>query len=113
MNFPRKLAEPLRRLVHDLVVGAFTELESDGRAGRLTADQLRQALKVYPATLIELPDEALESADAYEVVGDANAWAIDLDLWTAEEGRSDLTLEVTARVTPGEIELAIDDLHAQ
>lgn len=35
--------------------------------------------------------------------------AIDIDLWTEEEGRSDLTLSVTARLTRRGMQIEIDD----
>jgi hypothetical protein len=40
------------------------------------------------------------------------AWSVYLDLWTAEEGRSDLTLELTLRDSPAGIySVELDDLH--
>jgi len=53
------------------------------------AKQFRDYVADYGATLVELPDEAWETSVAqwYDP-----HWEFLLDLWTAEEGRSDLVL---------------------
>ena len=103
--------QSLKELVRELVIDNFTRLETDGRAGRLSADELRNAIKSYGQTLIDLPEEALSTADIIPLEGENAAWAVDLDLWTAEEGRSDLTLSVTAHLIGSKIQIYIDDLH--
>ncbi|MGH3071496.1 MAG: DUF7668 domain-containing protein [Gaiellaceae bacterium] len=108
------LARPLiAALVRDLAAGEYDTLVRDGRAGRLTADELRQAVHDYPATLIPLPDAAFDIAgDAYLLVGsDPPQWAVDQDLWTREEGHSDLTLQVDVRFRRGAYRLEITGLH--
>jgi hypothetical protein len=107
-------ARPLiAALVRDLAAGEYETLERDGRAGRLTANELRQAVDGYPATLIPLPDDAFDVAgDAYVIAGsDPPEWAIDQDMWTTEEGQSDLTLQVDVRFRDGEYRVEITDLH--
>ena len=54
-----------------------------------TARNIRKYLADYGATLIELPDEAWQTSVAQWI--DPH-WEILVDLWTAEEGRSDLVL---------------------
>ena len=40
------------------------------------------------------------------------AWSVVVPLWTREEGRSDLTAELTlTESSAGEIDLELDDLH--
>lgn len=111
MTLPTHLVPALRDLVHTLVVGDYDALHSDGRAGRLSADELRQAISRYGRRLVDPPDAAFRSANAYAIEGSQHSWAVDLDLWTAEEGHSDLTLSVTAEETADGIWLTIDDLH--
>ena len=55
-----------------------------------TAEQIREFLVDYGATLVELPQEAWETSLAQWM---GTYWQIIVDLWTAEEGRSDLILE--------------------
>ena len=107
---PDEFINPIRQLVRDLMNGEFDQLSVDGRAGRLTADELREALEGYPDELIDLPEEAFEVAEAYPGPNPGQ-WAIDVDLWTAKEGHSDLTLELEARSSDVGVTLSIDGLH--
>ncbi len=54
-----------------------------------TAEQVRDCLADYGATLVELPDDAWQTSVAQWM---GTHWDILVDLWTAEEGRSDLVL---------------------
>lgn len=56
-----------------------------------TAAQIEQGLADHGATLIELPEEAWETSIA-QWMGDH--WEVLIDLWTQEEGCSDLVLHV-------------------
>jgi hypothetical protein len=49
--------------------------------------------------------------DVYDQGEHADSLALDVPLWTSEEGRSDLTLSLTATKRGGDYELEIDDLH--
>ncbi|MGH3646407.1 MAG: DUF7668 domain-containing protein [Micromonosporaceae bacterium] len=64
----------------------------------------------YPATFVPLPEQAWQHADVYR--SDAGPWHVELPLWSQEEGRSDLTLEVeiveTAAAPP---KITIRNLH--
>src|SRR5690242_3703501 len=51
------------------------------------ADQIRSTVADYGATLVELPNETWETSCAQWMVG---YWDVLVDLWTKEEGRSDL-----------------------
>nr|WTA70792.1 hypothetical protein OHB51_17230 [Micromonospora sp. NBC_00855] len=64
----------------------------------------------YPATFIPLPPEAWNYAEA-SFLADHDAWKVDLALWSREEGRSDMTLQVTVCEEAGHIKLTINDLH--
>lgn len=109
------VARPLiAALVRELAAGNYGDLERDGRAGRLTAEDLRRVIADYGATLIPLPDDAFEvGGNAYPIEGsDPPEWAIDQHLWTKEEGRSDLTLQVDVKFAGTEYRLEVTDLHA-
>ena len=103
--------EPIRDLVHQLVTGNFDLLQSDGRAGRVTAEQLAQGITEYGRTLVDLPEAAWDLAVCYQIDGKPGVFAVDLPLWTREEGRSDLTLQFMLMVTADGPRLEIDDLH--
>ena len=66
----------------------------------------------YPGTFVDVPPEELAHADFYPVKTQASTWAIDIDLWTAEQGRADLTLELTVERRRGNsVMIEIDSLH--
>jgi hypothetical protein len=55
------------------------------------AESIRQSISDYgPVTLVELPEEAWLSSVAQWM---GYRWEVLVDLWTAEEGRSDLVLD--------------------
>ena len=58
-----------------------------------------------------MPDEALPLMDVLPSNADSNVCAIDVALWTVEEGRSDLTLSLVSTRNGDQYRLAIDDLH--
>jgi len=94
-----------------LVKGNFDQLERDGRSGRLSSHELKEALQGYGRTIIALPDEAFHLVDVYPVKGQNATWAVDVPLWTAEEGQSDMTLSLTVFDSQHGVQLEIDDLH--
>lgn len=110
MELPNSIVSELRNLVHELVIGRYQQLEVDGRAGRLTANELKKAITRYSVHLLDLPDEAFALAHVYRIE-EGDTWMIDLPLWTVEEGRSDLTLQVTSTFDGERWKVAIDDLH--
>jgi hypothetical protein len=99
------------QLVEDIVVGDFGSIEADGRIGRLTRDELRRAIQEYGKTLVSLPANAVEAADVYPLENSPGEFAVDLPLWTAEEGQSDLTLSLTVVDVIDAPAVSIDDLH--
>lgn len=105
------LRAEVQRLVRDLACGRYAEIVADRRVGRLQEDELRSAVEDYGRTLVELPDEAWASVDEYPISGETDACALDVPLWTTEEGRSDLTLSLTATRRGEGYVLVIDDLH--
>lgn len=110
---PANMKPVLRDLVHELVVGNYAGLEADGRAGDRSAEVLRQAIADYGRTLTELPDEAFErkNALAYRLPSERARWAVEIALWTLEEGRSDLMLEATVQVASDGTSVEIEDIH--
>ncbi len=101
----------LRDLIQMLASGRYEELARDGRAGRLTADELRQAVTRYGRTLVAQPDAELKQLQIYQIDGHPDRLTFDIDLWTQEQGPSDLTLSGTIDLKAGAPLVKIDDLH--
>ena len=106
-----QLVEEIRRLVLDLVAGRYAQIASDGRIGRLTEAELNTAVASYGRRLVPLPDEAWRLVDVFHQAGATESISLDVPLWTEEEGRSDLTLSLSARRRGDHYEIEIDDLH--
>ena len=104
---------PIKEIVRDLARGNYEKLEADGRSGRSTAEGLREAVERYGGTLVELPDEAFDWMDEYPREGREGVWALDLPLYTEEEGQSDLTLILEAEAKPDTVNVYIRDLLVQ
>ena len=106
-----ELMAQVRRLIEDLAAGRYAEIAADGRAGRLTEAELRTAVEEYGRTLVPLPDDVEMLVDVYEQPSHPDAVALDVPLWTQEEGRSDLTLSLTAIKQGETYTVEVDDLH--
>jgi hypothetical protein len=79
---------------------------------RLSAREIRGAIAQYGRRLIIGPPEQLEKIDAIEIRDSKpRAWSIQVPLWTKEEGRSDLTLELTVIDNGHRMEVQIDDIR--
>ena len=68
-------------------------------------------LEDYPATLTRLPAEAWDHAERGRLSNSPEAWWVVVDLWTAEEGRSDLSMEATVQEVDGKVRVVIDNVH--
>ena len=79
--------------------------------GVVTREELERAIDQYGRTLVGIPSNGLEEADVFPSNVDPRQIAVDVPLWTREEGRSDLTLSVTIVETDGTASVSMDDLH--
>ena len=113
MQIPKEFWPEIERLVKDLAAEDYAALAYDGRIGRVSEAGLRSAIARYGRTLIPLPPSALQEGDAVVVRGDPNVFAVDVPIWTKEEGRSDLTLSLDVTRREGGAEVRISDLRVQ
>ena len=72
------------------------------------AEQMRRSVNDYGQKILPLPDESWRSSIAQWMGG---YWEVLIDLWTAEEGESDLVLFVSARELDGDYTFEIVSLH--
>jgi len=65
----------------------------------------------YGRTFVHFPSNGDRLIDAVKIVNSfPSAWAVSTPLWTIEEGRSDLTLELTMAVDGRDVSVELDDL---
>ncbi|GAA3914053.1 DUF7668 domain-containing protein [Luteimonas lutimaris] len=69
-----------------------------------TATQIRDYLSEYGATLVELPEATWESSVC---IWTGSHWDVIVDLWTQEEGRSDLILHAQVVETQSGISVTV------
>ena len=101
----------LERLVGDLVDGRFDVIYQSGRCPRATPSDLRRVVSEYGGTLVRLPEAAWSSVWVEAVVVEPNRFSVIVDLWTVEEGKSDLSLLIDAFRDGETFRVAIDDLR--
>jgi hypothetical protein len=80
---------------------------------RVTPSQMRAAVEQYGRTLLPLPLGADALIDYVAVRSSSPyTWSVVCPLFTAEEGRSDLSLELRLTQSPGaNYTVEVDDLH--
>lgn len=107
-----ELQKQIGSLLRLLAEGQYDEIEKVTNGVRLPAEQIRSAVEQYGRTLVQPPSEAYELMDVVEVKSaEPPRWSITMPLWTKEEGRSDLSLEVTVIKEPSKFVLELDDIH--
>src|SRR4030095_10906907 len=91
-----RLRDPVFKVIEHLVAGKFAELESLTSGQRLNAQEMGKAVSDYGRKLVLPPEDAFRLMDVVEVRNARpSQWSVTMPLWTREEGRSDLAIEVT------------------
>lgn len=102
----------VRKIINELACGNYERLVEGVCKSRLTSEDLRGVVRDYGRTLEMPPSEAYDKLDAIRVKGvTVPTWSIRVPLWTREEGRSDLTLELTISFTTPEPIIELNDLR--
>jgi hypothetical protein len=100
------------KVIEELVLGDYDSLIEKYPKSRVTSAGLRAAIRDYGGQLVRPPPNAYQNLDAVRVSrAKAPTWSVRAPLWTEEEGRSDLTLELTVTLGPGTSSVEIDDLR--
>ena len=111
---PPAAATLLKQVIAWLVVGNFNAIASETNSTRLSAEQMEQAIRTYGRTLVAPPSSSFEKLDSIRVTAASEpTWSVRFDLWTLEEGRSDLSLECTLSIRPDDASatIEIDGIH--
>ncbi len=103
----------LERVISLLVQGDLNGIERLDAGHRTRADEWQARLRQYGRTLALPPPSDLETADVVPLQGyESTAWSVWYRLWTREEGKSDLGVELTVRYTGGDdVQIEVDDLR--
>ena len=96
-----------------LAHGEYAALEQLSGGARVGAADLEHAVREYGRTL-SVPPPGSEPALVVVEIRNARprAWFVDVPLWSREEGRSDLTLQLRLVAAPaGGYRVELEDLH--
>lgn len=109
------LEHVLRRIIELLAVNDYYSIESLTGGVRLSASEIEQAIREYGGKVIVPPSAAFAFLDSIEVVNaKPRAWSVTMPLWTEEEGRSDLSVEMTIAITDGAVSrIELDNIHVR
>lgn len=112
LNINEELQVHVERIVQLLAERKFGQIESLTRGVRLSAQEMETALDEYGRTLVRLPRNAFKLMDIIPHHSEkASSWSVIMPLWTAEEGRSDLSLELTLIRQGDDVSIELDDIH--
>ena len=112
MNVHWPFESAVRAVIADLACGEYDAVEQRSGGVRLSAQELARAVSEYGRRLLPAPEGPLPLDVVAISRADVPSWSVDAPLWSAEEGLSDLTLQLTVRVAPdGGYQIEIDDLH--
>jgi len=78
----------------------------------MKADEWRTRIAEYGKTLKKPPQGDFESSDVIALQGqEGSAWSVWYRLWTVEEGKSDLGVQLTVYSDGHTVEIEADDLR--
>ena len=88
----------VRDIVSLLADGEYAALEQRSGGVRLSAAQIAEGVLDYPYPPIVPPAHMEPAWHVVSIaVAEPPAWSVWVPLWTAQEGQSDLTLQLTVR----------------
>jgi len=107
-----RIVKTLRFILNLFVLGDYDALEKISNGVRLTAEEMKSAIREFGGTISMPPDNAFKDLDIIEIVGtEPQAWSVRFDLWT-DKGISDLTLELTLIDSANDLlKIEIDNIH--
>jgi hypothetical protein len=107
-----KIRTAVESILKLLVDNDFKAAAARTAGVRLSEQEMREAVRRYGRTLVSGANEQLDAIDAVEVKNASpSRWSVNVPLWTREEGRSDLTLELTLIDEGDALRTEIDDIH--
>jgi hypothetical protein len=110
---PAKLRDTVSALTDRLATGDYDGLCRLVRSSRLSPAEVERVVRDYGRHLIPLPSAAFEAVDLVPVSNShPQQWSVVVPLWSTEEGRSDLSLELTVEDSSAPAyAVELDDLH--
>lgn len=111
---PERWRPALGAIVHRLVIGDYAGLAAGGLVSYTddpTDTSIGRWIEDYPAKLVDLPAEGWAYSEHAPWVNVPGSWWVIVPLWTAEEGRSDLSMEATVWDDGSSVAAKVDNVH--
>ena len=106
------IANATKDVVERLVGKQYEELATLTGGIRLSKEMIEEAISAYGRDLVLPPDSTFDSLDIIPVRDSARPrFSIRCPLWTKQEGRSDLTVELTVTEFDGKCDVELDDIR--
>ena len=108
----RKIKATTQQIVKLPVEADYDGIEYLTDGCRLKAEDISEAISENGESLIMPPETAFDNLD-FKIEGkNPSQWSVNINLWTIEEGQSDLTLELTLIDNEKKIlEAEVDNIH--
>lgn len=108
----KNLKAPVRQIVALLATSDYDQVACITGGQGLDTAAIESAIRGYGRTLVLPPDSAFDQLDVVRVQSVCPPrWSVRMRLWTAEEGRSDLSIELTAIEDETGYVIELDDIH--
>ncbi len=106
------LKTPVRKIIELLVAKEYEAVANLISQQRLDSTSIRNAITDYGRTLTLPPPSVLDSLDVVQIKGfSPKRWSVWVNLWTVEEGRSDLSVELTLIQSKDDFLIELDNIH--
>jgi hypothetical protein len=105
--------ETIRRIVALLAERRYEDVARLCVGSRVSAEEMKEAVTTYGRTIVALPEASAALVDSVRVTSASDpTWLVVVPLFTREEGRSDLTLELTVTESRrGSVAVQVENLH--
>jgi hypothetical protein len=92
---PEAFISVIRTIVDCLAVEDYEGALETAPTTRMSAQNLADSIKDYGARIVPIPEHGLRQLEMTRVeTAEISTWHVSVPIWTVEEGRSDLTLEL-------------------
>jgi hypothetical protein len=109
----KKLQNTLTKLYKLFVEEQYSDIFDWSNGIRLTEEQIREAIKDYGEVIIFPPTTFFNDVDIVEInSSNPSKWAVTFPFWTKNEGKSDLSVEITCIDSLDDIyTIEVDNIH--
>jgi len=105
------ISDTVSNFVELLVNKQYSEIERITSGIRLPAKEIEAAIRDYGLLLIIPPLSEYNNLDIIAIKSPTPSWSVRMNLWTQDEGKSDLTIELTIKEKGSTFSVELDDIH--